>query len=116
MDYSEYQQTVIEKLTEYGADCKIIRKGNEEHYDEETNTYITDDEEIMGKAIQSTFDIRLVNGTTIQNGDIRFMAYFPKRPQNTDSIEFGGRTLKIVNVAPMNIDGVTDIYYDIQAR
>lgn len=44
------------------------------------------------------------------------MAYFPKRPQNTDSIEFGGRTLKIVNVTPMNIDGVTDIYYDIQAR
>ncbi len=116
MDYSEYQQIVIEKLTEFGSDCKILRKGNKEHYDEETNSYVNDYEEIMGKAIQSTYDIRFVNGTTIQTGDVRFMAYFPKRPQNTDFIVFGGRTLVIVNVAPMNIDGVTDIYYDIQAR
>lgn len=116
MDYSEYQQTVIEKLTEYGADCIIKRKGSEERYDEDTNTYVTDDKIIEGKAIQSTFDIRLVNGTTIQTGDVRFMAYFPERPQNSDTIEFGGKSLKVVNVAPLNLDGVTDIYYDIQAR
>lgn len=116
MDYTEYQETVREKLSEYGAECKLQRKGKGEVYDEETNSYISDDEVIVGLAIQSTFDIKLVNETTIQKDDVRFMAYFPKKPQNTDTIVFGGKARKIVNINPMNINGVTDIYYDIQAR
>lgn len=115
MDYSKYYTKTLSKLTKYGSTCKLVKTVGQV-YEPSTNEYKNVNEIVEGKAILSTFDIEMVNGTSIQNGDISLLCCFPERPVNNNNIVFGDKTYIVVSVNPCNIDGKTDIFYEVQAR
>lgn len=115
MDYNKYNQKTKEILQKFGATCSIVRKVDEV-YNVETNEYTSVNEVIDGKAILSTYDINLVNNTTIESGDISLLCWLPSKPKVSDEIEFSGKKYVIKFVNPCNVDGKTDIFFEVQAR
>lgn len=115
MNYQKYADKANSKISKYGSPITITRSGNSE-YDATTNTYTDSGTELSGFAIQSNFNQRDIDGTNIRMGDVLFMACLNGRPMTNDSISFNGNTYTVVNVRPLNLDGNTDIYVNIQAR
>ena len=115
MSYDKYAKKAYAKLKQYGSPITIKRSGRKV-YDKTTNTYIDNGEEFSGVAIQRNFDQKNIDGTNIKFGDVLFMAQLPKRPQSNDTVVFGDMSYTVVNVEPMNVDGRTDIFVNIQAR
>lgn len=116
MDYSKYYLKVKAKISQYGGDCFIIRKGELGQYNPATNKYESEEEVVKGKGILSNYDDSLVNGTSINAGDVKIMCIFDKEPIVGDVIKMGGRDYTVVRVNGLNPDGKCVIYYDIQAR
>jgi len=115
MNYSKLSQKVFNALKKNGGICKVVRT-LEETFNEETCEYEKTEKIIEGYAVQNTFNLANVNGTTIQAGDVNLMCSLSEKPLPTDKIEFGETEYSIVSIAPFNPDGSTDIFYNIQAR
>ena len=115
MNYQKYADKAYEKIKKYGSPITVKRSGKKV-YDKTTNTYIDTGEEFSGVAIQRNFDQKNIDGTNIKFGDVMFMAQLSKRPQSNDTVVFGDRNYTVINVEPMNVDGKTDIFVNIQAR
>lgn len=115
MDYYPYKELVKSKLEEYGSLCVLIQKESD-IYDRETDSYETVENKFEGCAMLSTYDIRLVNGSSIEAGDVSLLCSLPKKPQISDVLEFGGKRYVVKFVNPCNIDGITDIFYEVQAK
>lgn len=116
MNYQKYKDKAETKINQYGSPCKIIRKGDNEVYDEETDTYKGDDIEIKGVALMRNYDLRDIDGTVIQMNDVEFLASFSEMPQTGDTIIFGSKSYTVVRAKPLNPNGLLDIFYTIQAR
>ena len=115
MNYQKYADKAFEKIKKYGSPITIKHSGGK-IYNPETNTYSDSGTTISGVAIQRNYNQRDIDGTNIRMGDIQFMCSLPSKPFTNDTISFGNRTFTVVNVMPMNPDGNTDIFFNIQAR
>ncbi len=115
MSYQKYADKAYTKLKQKGSPITVKRSGEAE-YDPATNTYTDSGIELSGFAIQSYYHQKDIDGTNIKVGDVKFMACLNGRPMTNDSVSFEGNTYTVVNVFPLNINGKTDIYVNIQAR
>lgn len=71
--------------------------------------------EVIVNGITIPFAKRLVDGTAIQNGDIRVILDSIEKPEGSDSILIDGNSYGIVSVVDFNAGGVV-IGYDLQVR
>lgn len=115
MSYQKYADKAYSKIKQYGSPITVKRSGKRV-YDKATNTYTDTGAEFGGVAIQRSFDQKNIDGTNIKFGDVLFMASVEQRPQSNDTVVFGGKSYTVVNVDPMNVDGITDIFVNIHAR
>ena len=116
MNYEIYGKVAVEKISQYGGDLRIIRK-TDEKYNPDTNEYESEGEIINGKGLLSYYDETFMNGSTVQNGDVRFMCiFFNGSPKTSDVIEFGNKKYNVINVNEFNPNGNYVIYYKVQAR
>ncbi len=115
MNYQKYYDKAFKKVKEKGSPIIITGTGESE-YNPETDEYDGTEIEITGVALQFNFDQKDIDGTNIKFSDVRFMAVLNGKPQTNYSVTFGNQTYTIINAKPLNLDGVTDIYWTIQAR
>lgn len=115
MNYVKAAQKAKNSLSKNGSECCLIRK-SDEVYDAITNEYVSTETQILGYGIVNSYDIKYVNGTTIQAGDVNIMCYLDEAPKMSDTIKVGNQEYKVVNVAPFCPDGTTVIYYTVQGR
>lgn len=115
MNYQKYAGKAYEKISKYGSPITFKRAGKKV-YNPATNTYEDKGEEFSGYAIQRNFSLKNIDGKNIRFGDVLFMASLDKRPLQNDEITFMGKKFTVVNCDPMNPDGTTDIFFNIQAR
>lgn len=113
--YAKYAKKAFAKLKEKGSPITFKRTGKKV-YNPATNTYEDNGEEFSGFAIQRNFSLKSIDGKNIRFGDVLFMASLDKRPLQNDEITFMGQKFTVVNCDPMNPDGTTDIFFNIQAR
>lgn len=115
MDYRKYSNKAIVKLEKYGGECTITRMG-EEVYNTETNTYEGEETVIKGKGILSNYSDSQINGTLILTGDRKLMCYLESEPIIDDVLTIGGIDYLVKGINPLNPDGSTVIYYNLQLR
>ena len=85
-------------------------------YDETTNSYVYDSTTINGYALQSSYNVNLIDNTNILAGDVKIMAYLESKPEVNDTITLGSSTYTIISITPLCPNGVTNLYYAIQGR
>lgn len=115
MNYSKYAKITKQKLTQYGGDCVITRK-SAETYNPETNEYESTVIKINGKGIISNYSVENIDGTNVLAGDVNIMAVFDDAPKINDELKIGDKEYHIVNFTELNPNGLSSIYYNIQAR
>lgn len=116
MDYGKYAVKAKNKIEQYGGLVQIIRKGEDEVYDPETNSYVSTETIIKGKGILSRYTTEQTNGTLILQGDVKLMCVLDSAPVLDDVLEIGGVKYLVKDIAPLNPDGNTVIYYNLQLR
>jgi len=115
MNYNKIVNKVKKALQKNGNKCYIARE-SERVYNPLTNEYESEVSVVNGFAVQDTFDLRNINGTTVQIGDVNLMCYFDEVPSVNEKIHFGNKEYTIISITPLSPDGVVDLYYMIQAR
>lgn len=114
-DYGDMQITAHELISEFGQQAKLVKKG-------------LPDPDLGGKptvdrydivAVPTSYDQRLVNGTTIRNTDREI--YISSRgltvkPEPNDVVELINGRYTIVSPDNNNYDGITDVVYIVQGR
>lgn len=115
MNYIKYANKAYSKIKQYGSPITIIRSGSRV-YNPETNEYEDNGEKINGYSLLNNFNQKNIDGTNIKFGDVLFFASLEKPPKTNDSVLFNGKTYTVVNVSVFAPNGVTDIFYNIQAR
>lgn len=115
MDYTKYSDKAKSKIEKYGGAVKITRT-SEERYNPQTNSYISDKTYISGKGILSNYASNEINGTLIQQGDVKLMCYLGDKPVIDDVLEIGGIEYLVKDISQLNPDGNTVIYYNLQLR
>lgn len=113
--YQKYQSKTKEALKSKGSEIIVVHS-LEEVYNTETNEYETVEVKNKGYALQSSFDFKNVNGTTVQVGDIVLMASLEIEPCIGDKALYGGKEYKVVNFNTENPDGNCVIYYELLCR
>ena len=116
MNYQKYAEKALEKITQYGAPCKILRRTGDGAYNPETNEYESEIIEITGNAIDGVYSLANIDGTNIRASDIRLMASFVEEPKVDDKLYWGAKEYTIVSIRNIKPDGKTVIYYDVQCR
>ena len=115
MNYTPYANKAYTKIKKYGSVILITHSGDSV-YNPETDEYEETSSTVVGVAIQRKYSQKDIDGTNIRIGDINFMASLNGKPYSNDVIDFGGNQYTVVIAQPMNVDGNTDIFWDIQAR
>jgi hypothetical protein len=115
MNYQKYANKAYDKIKRYGSAIIISHSGNKE-YNRETDEYEEVVNSVLGVAIQRNYNQRDIDGTNIRIGDINFMASLNGKVYSNDVIEFEGNTYTVIRAIPLNPDGKTDIFWNIQAR
>ena len=115
MNYQKYADKAYAKIKQYGSPITVKRAGKKV-YDKETDTYTDNGEEYTGYALQRSFDQKNIDGTNIKFGDVLFMAVLSGLPKSNDKITYGSKSYTVINVDILSPNGVTDIFYNIQAR
>lgn len=115
MNYTPYADKAYTKIKKYGSAIMITHSG-EKVYNPETNEYEDTGSTVCGVAIQRNYSQRDIDGTNIRIGDINFMASLDGKVFSNDTIEFEGNTYTLIRAIPLNPNGKTDIFWDIQAR
>ena len=115
MNYTPYANKAYTKIKKYGSAIMITHSG-ESVYNPETNEYEDTGSTVVGVAIQRNYSQKDIDGTNIRIGDINFMASLNGKPYSNDVIEFEGNQYTVVRAIPLNPNGKTDIFWDIQAR
>ena len=116
MNYTKYQSKAFAKVQKYGSPF-TVKKAGKKIYDKDTGTYSDTGESYTGVALQFSFDQKDIDGTNIKFADVKFMAVLKSgNPQTNDTVTFEGKTYTIIAARPLNLNGMTDIYWTIQAR
>ncbi len=109
---------LLSEFDERTDKVKLIRPGSH-HFDEALGREVFDaatEHDLTGVA--SSYSSHLINGTTIQTGDIKFIATRAVKPELTDKVLMDGKTYLIVPPLKSNAYTGSDkvISYEIQLR
>ena len=115
MNYQPYADKAYRKLNKYGSSIMITHSGDKV-YNPETDEYEGTETTVTGVALQRKYTQKEIDGTNIKYGDVNFMASLNGKIYTGDVIEFGGKQFTVILGNPMNPNGETDIFWDIQAR
>ena len=115
MNYVPYADKAYTKIKKYGSTITVTHSGSKV-YNPETDEYEDTGSTVVGVAIQRNYSQKDIDGTNIRIGDINFMASLNGKPYSNDVIEFKGNQYTVVRAIPLNPDGTTDIFWNIQAR
>lgn len=97
--FSKKMQGVATKLlTKYGSTVTLVRAGSKV-WDENLGEYIQQpDTSIPLAAVPVPINIALVNGATIQSGDMMVKADYAVLPKMEDKVDFNGERWSVVNI------------------
>jgi hypothetical protein len=85
-------------LGKYGSTVTLVRAGSKV-WDEDLGEYMQQpDTQIPLTAVPVPINIALVNGTTIQAGDMMVKADYSVLPKVEDKVEFGGEQWSVVGI------------------
>ena len=102
-------------LTKFGSTVSLIRAGSKV-LDEVLGEYIWSADEVLPlKAVPVPVNVGLVNGTTIQAGDMVVKADGAIEPKMEDKVSFAGAQWSIVNVERKLVNDQTIAWF-IQVR
>lgn len=97
--FSKKMQGVATRLLgKYGSTVTLVRAGSKV-WDETLGEYIQQpDTQIPLTAVPVPINIALVNGTTIQAGDMMVKADYSVLPKMEDKVDFGGERWSVVGI------------------
>lgn len=102
-------------LTKFGSTVSLIR-ADSKVWDEVLGEYVWSDDEVLPlKAVPVPVNAGLVNGTTIQAGDMIVKADCSVAPKMEDKVQFGGEQWSVVAVEKKMVNDDVVAYF-IQVR
>ena len=113
-------------LTKFGSTVSLVRAGAKV-WDEVLGEYVWSDDEVLGeyvwsddevlplKAVPVPVNAGLVNGTTIQAGDMIIKADYSVVPKMEDKVQFGGEQWSVVAIEKKMVNDDVVAYF-IQVR
>lgn len=109
------QATTTRLLGKYGSTVTLVRAG-EKIWDEQLGEYITGpDVRIPLTSVPVPVNAHLVDGTTIQSGDMIVKADASAAPAMKDKVEFGGEQWSVVAIEKKMVNDDVIAYF-IQVR
>ncbi|GEM_PF-2119925 len=116
----EMQEVAEELLTEFDEreEKMILRVAGESYFDANlAETVIGEAQEYELTGVATTYNEGLINGTTIQNGDIQLSVLCEVEPKQADKVVIDDAEASIVAVNPVAYTGKDKtIMYKIQVR
>ncbi len=102
-------------LTKFGSTVSLIRAGSKV-WDEVLGEYVWSADEVLPlKAVPVPVNAGLVNGTTIQAGDMIVKANHSVVPKMEDKVQFGGEQWSVVAIEKKMVNDDVVAYF-IQVR
>lgn len=102
-------------LTKSGSTVSLVRAGSKV-WDEVLGEYVWFDDEVLPlKAVPVPVNAGLVNGTTIQAGDMIVKADYSVVPKPEDKVQFGGEQWSVVAIEKKMVNDDVVAYF-IQVR
>lgn len=97
--FSKKMQGVATRLLgKYGSTVTLVRAGSKV-WDENLGEYVQQpDTQIALTAVPVPISIALVNGTTIQAGDMMVKADYSVLPKMEDKVDFGGERWSVIGI------------------
>lgn len=116
MSFAGHMQNVATTLlTKYGSTVSLIRAGASV-WNASLGEYVTSAaQSIPLTAVPVPVAVGLVNGATIQAGDMMLKADGVVEPKMQDKVEFQGARWSIVNIEPKIVNDIVLAYF-IQVR
>lgn len=109
------KSTATRLLSKYGSTVTLVRAGVKT-WDSNAGEYVfSASTSLPLNAIPVPIQAGLVDGTTIQSGDVMLKADGLVKPELTDKVSFNGAQWSIVGIEPKIINDVTIAYF-IQVR
>lgn len=109
------QNTATRLLNKYGSTVTLIRAGTSTWSESAGEYVISVSQSIPLTAVPVPIAVGLVNGTTIQSGDVMLKADGVVEPKMQDKVEFQGAQWSIVNIEPKIVNDIVLAYF-IQVR
>ena len=108
---------LLNKYDERTVKVKLLRAGSKV-WDDTEGEYITStptEHDLIGVA--SPYNQAMINGTTIQANDVRFVSTRAEEPKQEDKVVLDGQQYSIISVKPYAYTGKDlTIAYEIQLR
>lgn len=102
-------------LTKFGSTVSLVRAGSKV-WGEALGEYVWPDDEVLPlKAVPVPVNAGLVNGTTIQAGDMIVKADCSVAPKMEDKVQFGGEQWSVVAIEKKMVNDDVVAYF-IQVR
>lgn len=111
--FTDAQAKATEKIRQYGGTIRIVRTSP---VDDITGTGGVDTIVGTGKAIQTEYSTRAIDGDKIKVGDKRLLVEATVVLQEDDKVQFGGKIWTIKRIEDLNLDGETRIFAKVQVR
>lgn len=98
------QKTATRLLSKYGSSVNLIRAGSKV-WDPDEGEYITSAPTTIPLiSVPVPINIALVNGTTIQAGDMMVKADYSVLPTMEDKVSFDGEQWSVVGIQPKKVN------------
>lgn len=111
--FTDAQAKATEKIRQYGGTIRIVRTSP---VDDVTGTGGVDTIVGTGKAIQTEYSTRAIDGDKIKVGDKRLLVEATVVLQEDDKVQFGGKIWTIKRIEDLNLNGETRIFAKVQVR
>lgn len=111
--FTDAQAKATDKIRQYGGTIRVVRTSP---VDDITGTGGVDTIVGSGKAIQTEYFIRAIDGDKIKMGDKRLLVEASVVLQEDDKIQFGGKMWTIKRIEELNLDGETRVFAKVQVR
>lgn len=111
--FTDAQRKATEKIQQYGGAMRVVRTSP---VDEVTGTGGVDTVVGSGKAIQTEYSTRAIDGDKIKVGDKRLLVEASVVLQEDDKVQFGGKIWTVKRIEELNLDGNTRIFAKVQVR
>jgi hypothetical protein len=98
------QKTATRLLGNYGSSVNLIRAGSKV-WDPDEGEYVTSDPTTIPlTSVPVPVNVGLVNGTTIQAGDMIVKADYSVLPTMKDKVSFDGEQWSVVGIQPKKVN------------
>lgn len=111
--FTDAQAKATEKIRQYGGTIRIVRTSP---VNDITGTGGVDNIVGSGKAIQTEYSTRAIDGDKIKVGDKRLLVEASVVLQEDDKVQFGGKMWTIKRIEELNLDGETRVFAKVQVR